>query len=417
MTRLWHGWRKLVALSLALALGLALVACAPIHIAANGDAPTATPIGQIPRPNAGASGAPTTTPPASRAARPLPAFTDWRVAYVAADGRLHAVSLDGGRDVAGSALGFSGVTGMGVWAAGVAPDGKTLAYLSDGGLTVINAATGAQRETPSHTGDSRLWWSPDQRYLALTGAGAVLCARVSDGSTFSAPRVQGSLPQLLVSGPFGWLDATHVAVNYLPASTATQAMLQSLDVTTGALRPIATVQADPGASFAVTPDGAHTLMWTAKFRANPYTPQAGWIDNTSGAVTPLPGVASALSSYGFLTLLWRPGSSQALAATMYPSSYGMKYFLLDMAQDTATPLGLSGSPEAWTPDGSALIIATGSQQPITEDSAGFNDIGEIGAGPFALSALPVSPDGWVGHASLLTTHAMTIPTLGFIHTA
>lgn len=403
-------WARLL---LALVCALPLVGCAGFAGGATSSSPSLAP-GQA----VGSGGsAPVSAPPSDLTPRPLPAFADWRLAYSGKDGRLRAVSLDGKRDSAGSALAFPGFDGTGVWTAGAAPDGKRLAYLSNGKLTIINAATGVQRASPIHVGDSRLWWSPDQRYLALSGAGVVVCVNLADGSSVSVPRAPGALPQLLVSGPYGWLDATHVAVTSLLDSSATDTSLQSLDVTTGALSPIATIQSDPGASFAVAPDGGHTLFWTARFRANPYTPQAAWINNATGAVTPLPGVAGALSSYGFLTLLWRPGSSQALAATMYPGGYGMKYLLLDAAQDTATPLGLPGYPEAWSPDGSALIVATGSQQAITEDSAGFNDTGEVGAGPFTLSAVSIDAHGTVGSDVLLTTQAMTIPMLGFVRTA
>ncbi|MGH2503097.1 MAG: hypothetical protein ACRDID_11335, partial [Ktedonobacterales bacterium] len=99
----------------------------------------------------------------------FPSFSDWRIAYINQDGRLHAVSLDGKRDSVGSALPFAGVAGDAVWAAGVSPDGQRLAYLSDNALTIVDAATGDLRASPVHTGDSRVWWSPDQRYLALSG--------------------------------------------------------------------------------------------------------------------------------------------------------------------------------------------------------------------------------------------------------
>jgi hypothetical protein len=396
-------------LCLTLALASLLSGCAGLFD--EPPTPTWTPIGAV-----GPAGVPANTPPAGKAA-PLPAFTDWRLAYAGPDGRLHAVSLDGRTDSAGSALAFAGFSGLGVWAAGSSPDGRSLAYLSGGRLTILDTATGAQRSTLPHTGDSQLWWSPDQRYLALSGTAAVVRVSVADGACVSLPPGMVAPPRAGVGGPYGWIDATHVAVVSLSANTPTVTSLQSLDVTTGELSLITGIRSDGGAAFAVAPGGASTLFWTSQFRANPFHPRVAVIDNANGDLIQLPHLTGALSPYGYITLLWRPNSTQALVGTLYPQRAGMTYALIDVAKDTATPINPPGSPEAWTPDGAALIVATNGHQTITEASPGFNDIGAVNSGPYTLSAAPVDAKGHISPPLTLTTQAMTIPMLGFVHTA
>jgi hypothetical protein len=339
------------------------------------------------------------------------------VSYIGPDGRLRAVSLDGKVTSAGSALPITGFSGSGVFTAGTSPSGALLAYLSDNLLTIVDTRTGALRRAYIHSGDAALSWSPDGRYLALNTAGSVMRVRVSDLSRATLPPQTSAPPQRLVSGPHGWLDATHVGVTYLPASSDNQTSFQSLDLISGALSPIASVAANQGATFAVAPGGASTLFWTARYRGTPYVAQAALINNASGAQIPLPNVTEALSNYGFLALLWRPGSTQALAVTLYRTQPGLVYFLLDPAHDTATQISLPAYPEAWTPDGTALLLASNPRQPMAEDAPGFNDTGALGSGPYTLSVAPVDASGAAGHATTLTTQARTIPTLGFVRTA
>lgn len=405
LTRRPHHRLPRLALLLALTLAL-LAACAP-------GAPSTSQ-----RPSSGATGgSQASAPPPDASPRPLPRFSDWRVATLGPDGRLHAISLDGQQTSVGGALPVTGFTGGGVFTAGTSPNGALLAYLSDGLLTIVDTRTGRLRRAYIHSGDSQLSWSPDGRYLALSEAGSVLRVNVADFTRATLPPPSGASAQLTVSGPDGWLDPTHVGVTYLPGSSDAHTAYQSLDITSGALTPIATVAANQGATFSVQPGGAHTLFWTAKFRGNSYGAQAALINNATGAQTALPTIANVLSNYGFLALLWRPGSTQALAVTLYRTQPGILYFLLDVAHDTATRLTLPAYPEAWTPDGSALLLATNSQQAMAEDAPGFNDIGVIGSGPYTLSLASVDARGGIGAPTTLTTQAMTIPTLGFFHTA
>lgn len=354
---------------------------------------------------------------------PLPAFTDWRVAYIGADQRVHAVSLDGKTDVTGATTPMPETNATGVWAAGTSRDGKYLAYFASGGsqLTVLDAASGVRTTfIPVAVGDSAILWSPDQRYVALNDTGYVMCVNVADGSRIIAPPLQrsGALPQkLVVSRPFGWLDATHVAVQDVPASSANAVSFQSLDVTTGQLRPIATIQTDENAaSFAVEPGGVFTLLSNGRFQDDPFTPAVDLINNATGTVTPLPYLRSLLPASGFTQVLWRPGSSQALVATGFPENGDLKYYLIDVMQDSATPLHLAGFPEAWSPDGGTLVVAAGSQQDMVNE-LGFNDVGVVGTNPFTLTALTVDSQGHVQNSVKLTTQATTIPMLGFVRTA
>lgn len=87
---------RALAVSLLALTCLALVACAPSQPSASDTSelfptPTFTPYGQLPNPHPNMVGDPTNTPPPDLTGHPLPAFSDWRVAYIGMDGRLHAV--------------------------------------------------------------------------------------------------------------------------------------------------------------------------------------------------------------------------------------------------------------------------------------------------------------------------------------
>ncbi len=165
------------------------------------------------RPSSGAlGGSHASAPPPDASPRPLPQFSDWRVATIGPDGRLHAISLDGTLTSVGGALPISGFSGSGVFTAGTSPNGALLAYLSDGLLTIVDTRTGVLRRAYIHSGDSPLSWSPDGRYLALHEAGRVLRVDVADFTRATMPPPPSSaLPQLAVSGPDGWLDLRMLA--------------------------------------------------------------------------------------------------------------------------------------------------------------------------------------------------------------
>jgi hypothetical protein len=430
-----HETQYLLLLLLLVASLLLLVACA----GSSAIRPSATPTATIPTKWQGGSpgaGVPTVTPLANPAPRPLPAFSDPRVAYIGPDALLHVVSLDGRLDTAGTPIPLEGTSGDGIWAAGTSPDGKQLAYFQYVHVTTIDASTGTRRSAPTPGVDeSTVSWTPDQRYLALRYFGAVECVNVATGSSFVTPKdtlATNSRP--LVEGPYGWLDATHVAVSAIPDTSDTQGThgipptpipgspetrttLESLDITTHQLRPIATITSpDIGATFSVLPGGHWTLFSDVQIQGQPYTPQVALINNTTGAVTPLYHLTSLLPPRGFNSILWRPYSTQAIVDTGFPQTGDDHYLLIDALRDTATPLSLPGFPEAWSPGGSTLVVATGSQA-SNANAIGWENVGEIGAGPFTLMAVRISAGGAVSAPATLTTHAMNIPTLGFVRTA
>lgn len=432
-----HGRAMRDALLVALLIGcLLLVACASPGGQSAASAAGATPTATIPAKwrgtSMGAGGVPTVTPLANPAPRPLPAFSDPRVAYIGPDARLHVVSLDGKSDIAGTPIPLSGFQMVdGVWAAGASPDGRSLAYVEASQVTTVDAASGA-RQTVQHANvaQSAAFWSPDQRYLALDDGGAVQCVNLATGRDFETPgdpSAANGAP--LVNGPDGWLDATHIAVmavpaasgagthglppTVAPASPATYATLESLNITTNQLRVIASIQMGAGVgSFSVLPGGHWTLFTDAEEQSQPYTPLVALVNNVTGAVTPLRYLSALLPTGDFNAILWRPNSTQAVVTVGLSNTY----LLIDALRDTATPLALPGVPEAWSLDGSTLVVAT-SAQGINESSPGWEDSGLVGAGPFTLTAVRIGAQGGVSPGVTLTSRAMDIPLLGFVHTA
>ncbi len=422
-----------------LAVGLlALVACgAPggSSVGQSGASPTATlPAkwhGVDPR-----KGMPTVTPPANPSPRPLPAFSDPRVAYIGPDSLLHVVSLDGRTNLAGTPIPLVGFPLEGLWTAGASPDGRHLAYFEYAQVTTIDAASGVRSATDvKGVGDSDISWSPGQRYLALRGSGDVLCINVATRAALYTPQDTTSLAKIPpLDGPFGWIDATHVAIAQFPdrsgtpgthalatpaPSAGTWVMLSSVDVTTNQVRPIATLRGyGYQGTFSVLPGGHWTLYYDGQDTQapiTPFTPLAALINNTTGAVTPLHHLTSLLPQSNISSLLWRPGTTQAIVAGEFGEGKA-PYELIDALHDTATPIALAGDPVAWSPDGSTLVVAS-SAQGANEDSAGWNDVGAVGAGPFTLTAVRVGMGGGLSSSVTLTTSAMDIPLLGFVHTA
>jgi hypothetical protein len=420
----WSRWQKNQWVGVfAIVACLILTACAPSQSSTvlNGPPqPTPTPIGQLPHPNPGGLDQPTNTPPPDLTGHPLPGFSDWRVAYIGMDGRLHAVSVNGKADVAGQGLPIQAMNELGIWAAGTSPDGRHLAYFSGTFLTIADVASGTERTYHIVIGDSTVSWSPDQRYLALESLGYTYSVSVADGALVVEPTTNGAPvngPREF-GGPFGWLDTTHVAVSPVPGTSATTTTLQSLDVTSGAIHTIATIPGNSGGNgFSVEPGGRYTLYAFVGIHNSSPSPKVDLINNVTGIVVGLPHIAAALNAGGGLTqILWRPGYSQLIAATGFPENGDLKYFLADVANDTATPLNLPGFPEAWSPDGGTLVIATGGQESDAH-ALGYQNIGIVGSGPYTLSAVYMNAQGGTSAPVALTSQAMDVPVLGFVRTA
>lgn len=304
---------------------LLLTACDAPNGKSVASTPSATSTATIPAKWRGTNtGVPTVTPPANLSPRPLPNFSDPRVAYIGPDSLLHVVSLDGKTDLAGTPIplnGFSMVNG--IWAAGTSPDGKHLGYFENAQTTTIDSSSGAWKMSPIlNVGDSTVGWTPDQRYLALRDGGAIECVNVSTGSSFVSPGdplATNSGPK--VDGPDGWLDATHVAVTVvpnisgthgipptpIPGSSETYATLASLNIITNQLSIIASVQKGGSiGKFTVLPGGQWSLFTNVEDPNQSYTPRVALINNTTGAVTTLYHLTSLLPSRGFNSILWRP---------------------------------------------------------------------------------------------------------------
>lgn len=381
-------------------------------------------------------GMPTVTPLASLTPRPLPAFGDPRVAYIGPDSLLHVVSLDGKTNLAGTPIPLAGFPANGIWAAGTSPDGRQLAYYEYSGVTTIDAASGVRSSVDiKGIGDSEISWSPGQRYIALRGSGAIICDNLATRTFFYTPQDTTALAMIPpLDGPYGWIDATHVAIVQFPdrsgtpgthslatpaPSAGTWVTLASLDVATNQVRPIATLRGYGYlGTFSVLPGGRWTLYYDGQSTQAPVTPftsLAALIDNTTGAVTPLHHLTSLLPQSNLATLLWRPGATQAIAAGDFGQGKS-PYLLIDALHDTATPITLPGIPVAWSPDGSTLVVVSSSQG-NNYGVYGWNDVGTVGAGPFTLTAVRVGMNGGVSAGVTLTASAMNIPLLGFVHTA
>jgi len=253
-------------------------------------------------------------------------------------------------------------------------------------------------------------WTPDQRYLALRDGGSIKCVNVTTGSSFETPGdplAASTGPE--VDGPYGWFDATHAAILAIPdssgqgthgipptpvsGSSETYAMLASLNITTNQISVIARVQKGGSiGKFTVLPGGEWSLFTNVQDQSQSYIPQVALINNRTSAVTPLQHLTALLPSGGFNAILWRPNSTQAIVDTGFPQTQDDHYLLIDALRDTATPVALPGFPEAWSPDGSTLVVASGSQA-SNLDGIGWENVGEVGAGPFTLTAVRVGMDG------------------------
>ncbi len=418
---------------------LLLTACgAPGAVSSVGQA-AANPTATLPAKWQGVdprTGMPTVTPPASLAPRPLPAFSDPRVAYIGPDSLLHVVSLDGMTNLTGTPIPLAGFPEEGIRAAGTSPDGRQLAYYEYSQITTVDATSGIRGNTDMvGVGDSEISWSPGQRYIALDGPGAVVCDNLVTQTFFYTPQNTMALAKIPpLDGPYGWIDATHVAIVQFPdrsgtpgthglatpaPSAGTWVTLSSLDVATNQVRPIATLRGYGYlGTFSVLPGGRWTLFVDEQSEqgpVTPFTPLAALINNTTGVVTPLHHLTTLLPQRNISTPLWGPGTTQALVVGDFGPGPA-PYELIDALRDTATPITLPGTPEAWSPDGSTLVVASSSQG-ANGVGAGWNDVGEVGAGPFTLKAVRVGMDGSVSTGVTLTTSAMNIPLLGFVHTA
>jgi hypothetical protein len=355
---------------------------------------------------------PQATSSASATPSALPHFSDWRMAYLAPDGRAHIVTLDGKSDLTGSLLPGMTSNGLSVSNAGVGSDGKTVAYVTTG-LNLVDLTGQTPPRSPQvYGGFNNILWSPKQDKLySDIGGGRFFYLTLATGQATNVNPGDG------IAGAVGWIDDTHLAaLSYQGAHLVdggngnkfpTSVKLVSLDLRTNQARTIVDIQGGGPAwfDFIMSPDGSQALYYDtpneqAVNNNQPFTPQVALITLATGHVTWLPVIARATGGVIF-NVAWRPGSETvAVSLNRAAGQGGANTWLLDVAADTATPLSAPGMVMAWTPDNGPLVVSSGYQS-------------EVGGGPYTLWAMSCGNGARQCSATTLTTQAMTFDFLGF----
>lgn len=381
------------ALALALALLVALAGCDQSAVQPPPTRPTLTPT------------------PAG-----LPAFADWRAAYLSLEGSVHAVTLDGKSDLVGPALPPFKINSLSLASAGASPDGRLLAYAAPSVViaNVAGSGGGASAHEVLAGAIANMAWSPDSRQLALSNGGGNLSLLPATADAHT-PVPGTPILAATVLNLWGWLDASHLAIGTdaivgEKASTTAYAF-DSLNIISGALRTIAIIRS-PGLGaprIVLSPDGTQALFYNGNLHDRPFTPIVDAIDTTTGVVTPLPAIVRATQGtqaplgIEYTSAAWRPGTHQLAVSTGFLPNHDLKAWLLDVDHDTATPLLGDQYVAQWSPDGATLIVSTANSA-----AAGY--------GPYDLSAVTFDSGGQP-HVTLLTNDAMSFPFLGFVRTA
>lgn len=404
---------------MALVVALLLAGCAETGAAT---LPSARPTPTI--------GAPTDTPTPHTPR--FPQFTDWRVAYLSGDARLHLVSLDGKTDLTGTTVPLYYSAYLGILCPGSSPDGAHLAYAEANNIAYIDVATDIVTNISvpgaKFNLDRGILWSPDESAFAASESNGVGIVHLPSGASALMPPGATPLGPQEVAGAYGWLDATHVAVEDTAADEAiatpssgriqtpqTVATLGRLDITTGKFQPIVTIQSPTMGygEFSVTPDGSEAVFSNGQLQSYPFTPDVERIDTATGQRTRLWRITGILPAFdGFNQLLWLPHSHLALAGLGYPTTGNGTYELLDIDHDTLMPIALPAFPVAWAPDGRTLILASGPKSGDGETNPGYNNVGWVGAGAFTLTAVTFDSTWRITSSVILTHNAAQIPTLG-----
>lgn len=371
----------------------------------------------------------TSVPRATLTPQGLPSFSDWRVAYVGENNHLEVVSLDGKTTLQGVELPISGVPNTGIWTAGTSPNGDRLAY-STTGMVYLDVRTEQLVSFPRDgVFNTTFFWAPDGHAVVTDGdIVSTIVALPSGVVTEPSVHEVDAKGQFITGETYGWLDDTHVAVDYgeghFPnvvgsrvARPQTEADLLSLNIDTGALQPIVTITSPTMAAgtFNLTPDGQEALFSNDEGQNFPFTPDVERINTVTGQLVSLPHLTSILPpGGGFNNFLWIPHTHLALATVGFPQDGNLGNQILDIDHDTATPVALAGYPVAWSPDGKTLIVAT--SDPVSmANGVGEGDVGEIGSGPYTLTAVTFNANWQIATTVTLTTHASQIPMLGFVH--
>lgn len=375
---------------------------------------TATP---LPRPAATATSAPLP-------AFALPAFHDWRAAYLAADGHVHVTTLDGQTDLAGPALDLATAfstnstdtipTLDAFTSLAVAPNGQYLAYIDQppetgtgftppgGDLVVTPLAAGAAPGWAAQRIPAQVTtiggWSPDSATIAFSTnsppdsgsdshTGTIYTASAPTWRPQPLPGAESFSSPLATAQILGWRDNTHLVLvasanngpvgTPLPGGTGSvggsalaaplspeQEALVTVDVATGAAYTIATIP--PGTLVALSPDGTQVVAQntgnTCAQACSSQTLTMEVIDTRTGAVQSLP--ASEKAAPGAIAINWNPQGA-SFAATIDQGSTGTapprwRVVLVDTANDSAWTARTGDFAVGWSPDGSALLIGDAS---------------------------------------------------------
>ncbi|HZC04027.1 MAG TPA: hypothetical protein VE338_00145, partial [Ktedonobacterales bacterium] len=167
----------------------------------------------------------------------LPAFTDWRVAYIGADGSLDVTSLDGKNTQQGAAVALYDLQGLGTWAAGTSPDGRHLAISSTSAVMTLDlqANHAVAMQTVRDNFDTSLdsmYWSPDGKHIAIADwLGDIFILTVATGAITHLPVPMTTATSTTRSQPevgrvYGWMDDTRLAVEYTPNEWPNRLMVQ-----------------------------------------------------------------------------------------------------------------------------------------------------------------------------------------------
>jgi hypothetical protein len=332
--------------------------------------------------------APQASPP------PLPAFSDWRVAYIGEDTRLHIVSLNGKTDLAGPYVPSRDHLGEAHGGAATAPDGHSLAYPTSLGVVVV-------RLTPGHVPIDvvnglyfDLSWAPNSDQLALGSRGSSI-SLWRPGETEA--RVVYERPGERVD-PIGWIDEGHLAI-LIGVNTLTVA---SLDLVSDAVQPLATFfQEQVGVpQFTMAPHGRQILLSSCSFHNQPFNHRLGVIDTATGEYHSLDNTLAQTDSC-LQNPAFQADTGRLIASQETPGNPVATAWTLDMAHDSATRTPISGFPVAWAPANGPVITSSGHE--VVD-----------GLGPYTIRAvLPLASAA----ALTLTTMAMTFPALGLVRTA
>lgn len=362
-----------------------------------------------------------------------------QAAYLAQDGHLHYVSLDGAHDTTGPAL--PGITWIsqafndGGARTAVAPDGSAIAYaggddvLGTNSVVIVRIASGAVTRVtlPTTGGQSQvraanLFWSPDGRQVAVDPytSGSMGLISLVDVAAGTARQLGGAQVYRIV----GWLDATHLAVLAdrgaiaaaappdsgqvlaMPMSGGPLMAVDALDTGSGALRHIVDVDGPP--DVFVTPDGK--LIYVAP---STWVDVGYVVDSATGKTRDLPHISRVFAPHfvnidndGFakggnwaVPMAWLPGT-HTVAMSLGAWGQGPEggpaigqqpagVWLLDLDDDMPTSMTTNSYPIAWMPDGGTLLVSSVPETP----HAGGPIVGGLNVGPVLSALAPVAPGG------------------------